>query len=137
MTPEPPFLVIREGKSFWVENRPLNECSATLQAFRERCFRDACCYDTSGGLWPIVNAALKERLSLVQRLVPWRRIPVELHLGARSQADLRDVVSQLAVVLRSESGFNDSAAVPPKEILQRFEDARTPSDVIRIAREYV
>jgi len=136
MTPEPPFLFIREGKSFWVESRPLNECSATLQAFREGCFRDACCYDATGGLCPVVNAALKKRPSLAQRLLPWRRVPVELHLGARSQADLKDVVSQLAAVLRSESGFNESAAVPPKDILQRFEGARTPSDVIRIAREY-
>lgn len=40
-TPQPPFLVIRAGKSFWVEGRALNQCSATLHAFREGCFRDA------------------------------------------------------------------------------------------------
>jgi hypothetical protein len=133
--PEPPFLVIREGKSFWVESRPLNECSATLQAFREGCFRDACCYDATGGVWPILSAQLKERPSLAQRLLPWRRVAVQLRIGARSEADLKALLSQLAVVLQSEGEFCESLAVPPNQILQRLETARTPSDAIRIACE--
>ena len=135
MNPEPPFLVIREGKSFWVEKRPVNECSATPQAFQEGCFRDACCYDATGGVWPIVGAELKERLSVAQRLLPWRRVRVEIQLGARCDVDLGNVLSKLALVLRSQSEFTSSLISPPSELLRRFEAARKPSDVIQVASE--
>jgi hypothetical protein len=133
--PAPPFLVIREGKSFWVEERPVNECTATLQAFHEGCFRHACCYDATGRLWPIVRAVLQERPSLAQRLMPWRQVRVEIHFGTRFEIDLRDVVSKLAIVLGSESEFNDSLTVPPRELAKHFESARTPSDLIRMVIE--
>lgn len=137
MTPQPPLLVIRENQSFWVEQMPVNEWSATLQAFREGCFRGVVCYDVTGGLWPIVSAVLKKRPSLAQRLLPWRRVQVEIHFGTRSQADLKDIVSRLAVVLGSESKFNEFLAASLTDILHRFEGAHSPSDVIHIAGEYM
>ena len=137
MTPQPPLLIIREGQSFWVELRPVNEWSATLQAFREGCYCGGVCYDSTGGLWPIVNAVLRERPSLAQRLLPGRRVPVEIRFGTRSHADLRDIVSRIAEILESESQFNESLPVPLPDILNRFEGAHSPSEVIRIADEYM
>jgi hypothetical protein len=136
MGPEPPFLVIRHGKSFWVERNEPGSCAATLQAFREGCFSEASCYDETGGLWPIVAANLRQRPSIIHRVLPWLRIPVELRLGSRKQVELREVIAQLVVVLKRDSGFSDYLKDSPAEVLQRFETARTPGDVIRIAGEH-
>ena len=102
-TPHPPYLVIREGKAFWVETRSLGEGSATLQALDEDCYRDAWCYDAGGSRWSILAATLKEQPSLWERLFAWRRVPIRLEFGAPRPVDLFDVVSCLAKVLRSEN----------------------------------
>lgn len=136
MTPEPPFLIVRPGRSFWVQMSRADECSTTLQAFREGCFRDAWCYDATGGLWPIVEATLMETPSALQRLFAWRRVRVRLHLGPRAQVQPGEVVSRLAVVLLSDTSFTDSLAQEATQILRRFECARTPGEIIQIAREH-
>lgn len=135
MNPKPPFVVIHQGKSFWVEERTVNEWRATLQAFHDGCFKDACCYDATGGLWPVLSAGLRQPPSFVQRLLPWRQVPVEIRLGARSEPDLRDVIRKLEVVLRSESDFSESLDTSPTALLERLEGARMPLDVIRIVSE--
>ena len=135
-TPEPPYLVIREAKAFWVEGRRLGETSATLQAFEGGCFREAWCYDASGSLWPIVTAMLKAQPSFLERLLAWRRVRVQLEFGAPVHAGVQDIVSRLAKVLRSDNEFCEYLPAPPTAILHRFEEARTPSDIIRVARDY-
>src|SRR5512145_2971008 len=99
--PAPPYLVIRSGRSFWVEHRPPGSCAARLQAFRAGCFDEAHCYDESGRLWPIVGARLKRSPSFLERLLPSRWVPVELELGPAQPAAIEDVVARLASVLRS------------------------------------
>jgi hypothetical protein len=133
MRPKPPYLVIRHAKSFWVES---DDPAATLKAFREGCFSEACCYDGTGGLWPIVEAELKQRPSILYRVLPWLRVPVELRLGPRKEVDVREIVSQLAVVLESDSEFCEYLGASPAEVLRCFERARVPAEVIRIAGEY-
>ena len=78
VTPQPPYLVIREGKAFWVEARPLGEIFATVQAFEEGCFQEGWCYDGTGRLWPITTAAPKRERSFFERLLPWKRVPLQL-----------------------------------------------------------
>jgi hypothetical protein len=136
-TPPPPYLVIREGKSFWVEARHFGESSATLQALEERCFHDAWCYDASGRMWPIVNAALKARPSFLQRLCPWRPVPVELQVGMPTSIAAADIVARLATVLRSSNAFCEGLSAPPTDILAGFASAQAPSEIIAIARDYV
>lgn len=133
---KPPFLIVREGTSFWVETGSAEGCSATLQAVREGCFREAWCYDASGGVWPIVEATLKQRPTFAQRLLPWKRLAVDLRLGPRTETDVAIVVSHLARILRSDSGFCESLQAPAADVLRDFESARTPADLIRIARKY-
>ena len=135
MNPEPPVLVVRTGQSFWIETRAANDCSATLQAFRDGCFRDARCYDSTGGGWPILEATLKQRPSLLHRLMPWRQVGVELHLGSRIDADPAGVISSLAAILRSGNEFCDSLRTPPHELLTRFQNARDLADIIQVARK--
>lgn len=136
MHPEPPVLVVRMGQSFWIEARAAGDCAATLQAFREGCFRDAWCYDSTGGGWPILEARLKQRPSFLHRLMPWRQVAVELHLGSRIHADPADVFSRLATILRSGNEFCDSLRTPPHELLPRLQNARDLAVIIQVARTY-
>ncbi len=106
-----------------------------LSAFSKGYFCDACVYDADGGLWPIVKSAPKNRSSYGQRLLPWRQIQVELQFGPRSQVEVADVIAKLAVILGSKSEFTEAMTICLLKILQRFEGARTPLDVIRIADE--
>ena len=135
MTPEPPFLVIRKGKSFWVESDSTTNCAATLQAFREGCFFEASCYDATGGMWPIVDASLKRPPSILQRLMVWRRVPIELRFGIRTEVGVKEIVSELAAVLVRESEFTESLGVSSKAALERVELIRTHNDIIQVARE--
>ena len=135
VTPLPPCLLIREGEGFWVEEGPPSEISVTLQALEEGCFRDAWCYDATGRLWPIVASRLKEQPSFLQRLLPWRQFPVEIQFGTPSHLSMSEVISRLARVLRSDNAFCDYFRASPVEILNRFEAARTPGDIIQVARD--
>jgi hypothetical protein len=132
--PEPPYLVIRSGRAFWVEHRAPHDCSARLQAFREGCFREAYCYDASGTLWEVADARLKRRLSLFERLFQTRWVPVELHLGPGAPATLEDVVGRLADVLRGDSEFRDHLRESPEALLRRFEGVRNPHELILLAQ---
>ena len=132
----PPFLIVRQGQSFWVEAHAPEHCSATLQAFRDGCYSGAWCYDATGGEWPIINATLKERPTLLQRSFPWKRVAVELHLGLRVEADLAAAISRIAEVLRSDNEFCQGLRTPPAEVLRQFESARTTADLIQIARRW-
>jgi hypothetical protein len=135
LTLQPPYLLIREGKAFWVESRPPSESSATLQAFEEGCFNDAWCYDATGSLWPIMSARLKRHPSFLQRVLPWRRVSVELQVGTPAHVDMAQVISRLAKVLQIDNEFCEYLPVSPMDILRRFETARTPGDIIGIARD--
>jgi len=133
--PQPPFLVIREGQAFWIHKTPSLEALATLQAFQEGCFDQACCYDASGGLWRIVNATLKKPTSLMERTIPWRKVLVHLDLGPRSDAALEEVISRLEQILRDGNEFCEFSETPA-QILRRFRSARTPSEIIQVALQY-
>jgi len=135
-TPRPPYLVLRENKAFWVETRPHGETSVTLQALQEGCFREACGYDADGSLWPILMATLKGRPLLSARILAWRRVPVQLGFGPPSRVGVPDILSRLANVLRSDNEFCEHLSSPPIDILHRFEQALTPSDIIRVAHDY-
>jgi hypothetical protein len=58
-----------------------------------------------GDQWPIREAILKRRLSLLDRVVPWKRVPVTLHVGPGAEIDLSTVISRIGDVLRSASEF--------------------------------
>lgn len=86
--PDPPYLVVRRRAAFWVEVRPVDECSARLQALREGRFAEAFCYASSGDIWPVLGARLKERPSWLDRLLPWRWLRVVLDLDTPRPASL-------------------------------------------------
>ena len=133
MEPAAPYLMIREGKAFWVNALPVSETSATLQAFDEGCFREAWVYDVTGRLWPIASASLKSRPSLWQRLLMWRRVPVVLQLGPPTSVAIPEVVSRLARVISGDNEFLEKSA--RTNALRRLEAAKTPTEILEIARD--
>jgi hypothetical protein len=132
--PKPPYLVIRRGLAFWVSSNPTDNCSARLQAFREGCYRDAFCLDATGGLWPILNARLKRKPSLLDRIVQTNWMPVELELGTRRDASLQEVVSHLADVLQGDSEFAQYLSESLDMLCDHFENARILEELIRIVQ---
>jgi hypothetical protein len=135
--PQPPLLVVRAGRSFWVEARPPEQWSATLQALRGGCYADACCYDATGGSWTIVDATARRRPSRAERWLPWREVPVIILLGPRTEAAVEDIASRIAAVLTSGNAFCESLAVVPAEWLERFKSVRTHAELIALAQECV
>ena len=132
MSPSPPFLVIREGISFWVENRPVNDLSATLYAFNEGCYVDAFCYDSDSQYWPIEKAQFTVTPLLKYRFFPWQQLPVKLTLGKSTIAEVSEITAQLVEILQSDSEFNDYSSELPKSI-KRLRTARSASELIRAA----
>jgi hypothetical protein len=128
----PPFLVIRHGKAFWVETRPPQDATATLQAFADGCYSGTSWYDSTGGAWTVVEARLKERPSLLDRALQ-RPVAVELCFGPRTEGDVAEVLTRIGEVLRSDNEFCDALKTPAAQIWAQFERAHTTADLIALA----
>ncbi len=133
----PPYLMIRKGVSFWVENRPLRDWTATPQAFDEGCFCNAYLYDTNGVLWQIVHAKFKQQPSFVNTLLPWRQLPVVIEISSSLKPAVLDVLAELVAILESVNSFSESFDGDPGEILQCLKRATTPTELIQYAGKCV
>ena len=128
----PPFLVIRPSKAFWVEIRSPHDATATVQAFADGCYSGTAWYDSTGGVWTVVEAHLKMRPSLLDRALQ-RRVAVELSFGPRAEGDVTDALTRIGDVLRSDNEFCDKLKTPVAQIWAQFERARTTADLIALA----
>ena len=128
----PPFLVIRPGKAFWVESGPPQDAIATLRAFADGCYSGTWWYDSTGGVWTVVEATLKKRASLLDRGLQ-RPVAVELRFGPRAAGDLAEALARIREVLRSDNEFCDDFKTPAEEIWAQFESARTTADLVAIS----
>lgn len=128
----PPFLVIRPGKAFWVETRPPQHATATLRAFADGCYSSTWWYDSTGGVWSVVEAKLKEHPSLLDRALQ-RPVAVELRFGPRAEGDLAEALARISEVLSSDNEFCDDFKTPAAEIRTQFEGARTTADLVTVA----
>jgi hypothetical protein len=133
MTLSPPYLVIRKGISFWVETRPVNSVSATLQAFEEGCYSGAVCYDSSGNLWPVEHAVLRVRPSFVYKLFPWRQLLVELRLGVQAAVEVADIIALLEAILRSDSKLDGHLRESSEVNMEHLKGVRTAQELIEAA----
>lgn len=134
---QPPYLVIREGLAFWVDDTPLSDWTATAQALAEGCFRDARIYDTNGDLWRIVDAGFRQRPSLLDAFLPWRQFPILIETSASPRPAIGDVLAELVAILESRSDFSETLEGDPAEILDRLRRAMTPAELIDCARKCV
>ncbi len=126
----PPYLVIRKGVAFWVENRPLSEWSATPQAFNEGCFRNTCIYDTRGRLWEIVRFAFTKPPTFVNTIMPWRQLPVQIEIRPCEKPTVTDILAELTAILESGNSFCEYLNHDPADILKSLENATTPTELI-------
>jgi hypothetical protein len=133
---QPPFLVVRPGTSFWVEACAPDACVATRQAFQEGCYDAAWGYDAAGYEWPINGATLNAPLSFLQRVLPWSRVAVTLHLGTRAKTDVASVISRMADILLSGNEFCEELPEAPLQVLNQIEKATSMAELIQIARRY-
>jgi hypothetical protein len=125
--------VIREGLAFWVETRPNGQAMATRQAFAEGCFLNVLCYDASGQLWPVAEANLTAPQGLWTRLRPWRRVLVQLRFGTPRETPVSEVVLRLASILREDNEFCEHLSCAPSQLLEKFQRAESPGDLIAMA----
>ena len=127
----PPFLVIRPGKAFWVETRPPHDATATLRAFADGCYSGTWWYDSSGGVWTVVEAKLQNRPSILDRGLQ-RPVAVELRFGPRAAGDMAEALARLSEIL-SDDEFCDSLKTPAVEVWAQFQSARTTADLLAVA----
>ena len=138
--PQPPYLCIREGISFWVERRPVTDVSATRQAYEEGCYQELSCYDGSGRLWPVLTATMS--IDALERPVEgwWQRLVgpppqfrVSLDVGPWRSVEVQEIIACLTRILQSNNEFCEDLPIVAAEILRQFGAARTPDEIIRIA----
>ncbi|WP_216922325.1 hypothetical protein [Synechococcus sp. CCAP 1479/9] len=129
----PPYLVIRKGVAFWVENRRLSDWTATPQAFNEGCFRNACLYDIDGDLWQIVRAEFTKRPSFVKTILPRRHLPVRIEIRPRARPAVADIVAEVAAILESTNSFSENLNHKSADILGCLRSATQPSELIEYA----
>ena len=128
----PPFLVIRPGKAFWVELRHPQDARATPGAFAEGCYTGTRWYDATGGVWSVLEATLRGAPSLLDRALE-RPVPVILRFGSRGEGDLTGALMQLHEVLQSDNEFCESLPNPAEEIRAQFDRARTIAELVDVA----
>jgi hypothetical protein len=135
MTPEPPVLFIRPKLAFWIESQWNDSFLATLQALREGCYEKTRCLDNAGRNWSIIAADLLTPASFLDKLLPWRKLPVALTLGVPTRAVLDDEVEALCEILsHPDTDFPFALASPPVAIQAKFKSAQSIPELISIAK---
>jgi hypothetical protein len=131
----PPYLVIRKGVAFWVENRRLSDWTASPQAFNEGCFRNACLYDSHGDLWQIVRAEFTKQPSIVNTFLPWRQLPVQVEIRPHARPAFADILVELAAILGSRNSFSENLDHAPADVLECLRSATVPMELIQHAEK--
>lgn len=130
------YMIIRPEASFWVEWGELGESTTTLQSFRSGCYEGAFCADATGGAWRVIEASLGREPGLLDRVLPWRRLPVELRLGPRRDLSLGELLAHLSTILDRKGDFQDSLTIAPGELLYLLGGAESIGEAIRIVAEH-
>ena len=130
MDTENQVLIVKPGKSFWLEVDSDN-ISCTLQFFDEGGFEGMLLYDRSGMVTKVEQASLTRKSVLQDKLLPWRRIPVRLECGHPRQCDVSEVVAWLTNILDNEE-FEYDRGPAPDEVKRQLRFAVSPDDVFRI-----
>lgn len=132
--PGSPFLVVRPEVAFWVVQESFSRVRATLQAFRAGCYDGVDCIDAEGGLWPVVQASLREAPSAISWARPAKRLRVKLRFGPRQEAGLPGTVESLVGILRSDSDFTDHLKTPATVLIAQLAACASISEVIEVVQ---
>jgi hypothetical protein len=135
MEPAFPVLAVRPETSFWVSASWEDLSRCTLQAFENGCYCNLAIFDSTGMLRKVVEASLVRGPSFLDRLFPWRQIPVSIHLGGEKDAGVSEVATWLCAILASRDLLDewDITDEEAKIYQRRIREARTPSELIAAA----
>jgi len=126
-----PFLLIGHG-GFSVHSDALAEpWMMTRTAMNS--FRNAVCYDGSGTTCTIIDVIPLRDVTLRDRMLPWREIPVRLVLQSGPDLSLADVRDRLVLIMQGDSEIADFLKMPAGEAITRLTQARTPGELIAAA----
>jgi hypothetical protein len=126
-----PFLLIGHG-GFSVHSDALAEAGMMTRTAMDR-FRHAVCYDGSGTSCTIIDVIPVRDVTLRDRMLPWRQIPVRLVRQPRPDLSFADVRARLVAILQGESEIADFLKLPAGEAIARLNQARTPEELIAAA----
>lgn len=118
-----------------METRSPHDTTATPRAFADGCYSGTWWYDTTGGVWTVAEATLKQRPSLLERWLQ-RPVAVQLRFGPRAEGDLTEALNRIREVMRSDNEFCDSLKTPPDQILTQLQSARSTADLGAIASRF-
>jgi len=134
---QPPFLLLVAG-AFSVSSESISDrWTVTASAIRSGEFRGALCLDREGVVRAIVEVIPERAPTWVDRLIPWRSLPVRLVLESRPEVSLDDVRDRMVAMLEGESRIADFLKVLAAEAIRRVKAARTPSELIEVASALV
>jgi hypothetical protein len=126
-----PFLLIGHG-GFSVHSDALAEPWMMTRTAMDS-FRNAVCYDGSGTTCTIIDVIPLRDMTLRDRMLPWRQIPVRLVLQPGPDLSLADVRVRLLSILQGDSEIADFLKMPAGEAITRLNQARTPGELIAAA----
>ena len=123
-----PFLLIGHG-GFSVHSDALAEAWMMTTSAMDS-FRNAVCYDGSGTSLTIIDVIPLRDVTLRDRMLPWRQIPVRLVLKPGPDLSLADVRVRLNSILQGDSEIADFLKMPAGEAITRLNQATTPGELI-------
>ena len=126
-----PFLLIGHG-GFSVHSDALAEPWMMTRTAMDS-FRNAVCYDGSGTTCTIIDVIPLRDVTLRDRMLPWRQIPVRLVLQPGPDLSLATVRVRLLSILQGDSEIADFLKMPAGEAITRLNQARTPGELIAAA----
>ena len=126
-----PFLLIGHG-GFSVHSDAQAEALMMTRTAMDS-FRNAVCYDRSGASCTIIDIIPLRVVTLRDRILPWRQIPVRLVLQPGLNLSLTDVRVRLLSILEGDSEIADFLKMPAGEAVTRLNHARTPGELIAVA----
>ena len=126
-----PFLLIGHG-GFSVHSDALAEPWMMTGTAMDN-FRNAVCYDGSGTTCTIIDVIPLRDMTLLDRMLPWRQIPVRLVLQPGPDLSLATVRVRLLSILQGDSEIADFLKMPAGEAITRLNQARTPGELIAAA----
>ena len=127
-----PFLLVRQAWFSVCSNTLAEPWMMTRTAMNT--FRNAVCYDASGRACTIIDVVLLRDLTLRDRMVPWRQIPVRLVLQRGPDLSLDDVRDRLVSVIQGDSEIADFVKMPVDAAIAGLNRARTPWEMIQATK---
>jgi hypothetical protein len=100
-------------------------------------FRNAICYDASGTAHTITDVVPLRQMTLYDRMLPWRQIPVRLVLQPGPVLSLADIRARLVSALKGENEIADFLKIPVNEASARLKKAGSALELIETAKSIV